>query len=335
MTPPAPARTHIWDGTHTLPDWLTGHHWTAGQLVIHTPDGDTRPQAGWWLIRWTDDLVTTASPAVAERVYGNDGLWGRLQRAEHEIAQHTEAEAADIAAGSYAGRAETAERGLSRLLDLVRDFLDDSVCDLDAYGYCVAHSWACSGVRCPHARARDVLAALDGQQQTDAGPEPEDLTGAYTPDPPIGCLTPAPAWTPPPPGDKREQLPDTMLALIRDQMPDYLSTACQTADTLGLAACYPGSGVPRPEYDEIREHAERLHDRCRINQKFTGQLCACGCHAGAEQPGPAATEPRLAQDGVDTPGCTCGHTGMGVSWHGDDCLWRRGVVDCPGRPAPG
>ena len=88
----------------------------------------------------------------------------------------------------------------------------------------------------------------------------------------------AAAWTPPPPGDRREQLPDAMLALIRDRMPDYLSTACQTADTLACAACYPGSGVPRPQYDEIREHAERLHERCRINQKFTGQLCACGCH---------------------------------------------------------
>lgn len=43
------------------------------------------------------------------------------------------------------------------------------------------------------------------------------------------------------------------------------------------------------------------------------------------------TEP--AQSG-STPGCDCGHDGMGVSWHGDDCLWRRSVVDCPGRPTP-
>lgn len=46
-------------------------------------------------------------------------------------------------------------------------------------------------------------------------------------------------------------------------------------------------------------------------------------------------EARLAQDGVDTPGCDCGHDGMGVSWHSDDCPWRRSVVDCPGRPTPG
>ena len=56
-----------------------------------------------------------------------------------------------------------------------------------------------------------------------------------------------------------------------------------------------------------------------------------------KQPGPLTPveEPRLAQSGIDTPGCTCGHTGRGVSWHADDCLWRRSVVDCPGRPTPG
>lgn len=228
------AHTWTWTGDRTLPDWLDRHHhWHTDRPVIHTTDGPRHLYDGWMVILWTDQAITVASTTVAERVYGNDGLWGRLQRAEHEIAQHTEAEAADIAAGSYAGRAETAERGLSRLLDLVRDFLDDSVCDLDAYGYCVAHSWACSGLRCPHARARDVLAALDGE------PQPEDLTGAYQPDPPIGCITATAA-------------------------PD-----------------------------------------------------------------------RLAQSGVDTPGCNCGHEGMGVSWHRDDCPWRRSAVDCPGRPTPG
>lgn len=48
----------------------------------------------------------------------------------------------------------------------------------------------------------------------------------------------------------------------------------------------------------------------------------------------AAEEARLAMSDIDTPGCDCGHDGMGVSWHGDDCPWRRSVVDCPGRPTP-
>lgn len=90
-------------------------------------------------------------------------------------------------------------------------------------------------------------------------------------------------WTPPPPGSTAEQVPEHLLALIRDRLPDYTSTACQTADTVACAACYPGSGIARPQYDEIREHAERLHNRCRLNNKFTGQLCACGCHP-EEQP---------------------------------------------------
>jgi hypothetical protein len=89
---------------------------------------------------------------------------------------------------------------------------------------------------------------------------------------------PAAAWTPPPPGSTREQLPNHILDIARPHLPDYLSTACQTADVVACAACYPRSGIPRPQYDELRAHAERLHNRCRRNHKFTGQLCVCGCH---------------------------------------------------------
>jgi hypothetical protein len=95
---------------------------------------------------------------------------------------------------------------------------------------------------------------------------------------------PAAAWTPPPPGSTREQLPDHILDIARPDLTDYLSTACQTADVVACAACYPRSGVPRPQYDELREHAERLHNRCRLNHKFTGQLCVCGCHPTEETP---------------------------------------------------
>jgi hypothetical protein len=80
---PTITHTHTWDGSRALPDWLNGHHhWTDDQLVIHTPDGHTRPETGWWLIGWSNDTVTVASPTVAERVYGPDGMAGRLARAE-------------------------------------------------------------------------------------------------------------------------------------------------------------------------------------------------------------------------------------------------------------
>jgi len=84
---------------------------------------------------------------------------------------------------------------------------------------------------------------------------------------------PLPTWTPPPPGVTTEQLPDEILAVINGQLPDYTSTACQTADAVACTATYR-----HPLYDELRAHAERLHARCRLNHKFTGRLCVCGCH---------------------------------------------------------
>lgn len=78
-------------------------------------------------------------------------------------------------------------------------------------------------------------------------------------------------WTPPPPGDRREQLPDHLLAAI--DIPPYTSTACQTADLLSEA-------IPdRPDLaDELGERADRLHARCRLQNKFTGAGCDCICH---------------------------------------------------------
>lgn len=81
-------------------------------------------------------------------------------------------------------------------------------------------------------------------------------------------------WTPPPPGDTREQLPDHLLAAI--DVPPYLSTACETARALQTATdTHPGRA------GELGEWQERLHARCRINNKFTGQLCICRCHQEA------------------------------------------------------
>lgn len=78
-------------------------------------------------------------------------------------------------------------------------------------------------------------------------------------------------WTPPPPGDRREQLPNHLLAAI--DIPTYTSTACEAA---GLAAdAIPG----RPDLaDELAATAERLHLRCRLQNKYTGVACGCDCH---------------------------------------------------------
>lgn len=92
-------------------------------------------------------------------------------------------------------------------------------------------------------------------------------------------------WTPPPPGDTREQLPDHLLAAIWSVLGKYFSTACHTA-TACQAAAYRHAELA----DELRAEAKRLHTRCRTNQKFTGQLCVCGCHT-EEQPRPSTNSP--------------------------------------------
>lgn len=78
-------------------------------------------------------------------------------------------------------------------------------------------------------------------------------------------------FVPPPPGSTAEQLPDDGLTLI--DPPPYLSTACETAQLLEqVTAEHPDRQAG------LGEWARRMHDRCRINQKFTGQLCSCTHH---------------------------------------------------------
>jgi hypothetical protein len=57
----------------------------------------------------------------------------------------------------------------AQLAALVRDFLDPDPCALNHHGYCQAHGWLCSG-RCPHARAREVLAAYDSASSAGVAP---------------------------------------------------------------------------------------------------------------------------------------------------------------------
>lgn len=80
-------------------------------------------------------------------------------------------------------------------------------------------------------------------------------------------------WTPPPPGDRREQLPAHLLAAIASVLGKYYSTACHTA-TACQASAYRHADLAA----ELRTEAQRLHSRCRLNQKYTGQMCVCSCH---------------------------------------------------------
>lgn len=88
MTPHDPAATWTWTGDRTLPTWLDRHHhWHADRPVIHTTDGPRTLYHGWMAILWRDGAITVASATVAERVYGPNGIAGRLTAAENALAR--------------------------------------------------------------------------------------------------------------------------------------------------------------------------------------------------------------------------------------------------------
>lgn len=77
---------------------------------------------------------------------------------------------------------------------------------------------------------------------------------------------------PPEPGSTEEQIPDEILTLIVRR--PYISTACETARALESAM------IRHPEHHaELQLWRDRMHSRCRINNKFTGVLCACPHHS--------------------------------------------------------
>lgn len=46
------------------------------------------------------------------------------------------------------------------LVELLRDLVDPDDCEFDHHGYCQAHGWTETEPRCPHARAKELLAVL-------------------------------------------------------------------------------------------------------------------------------------------------------------------------------
>ncbi|MFG3046294.1 hypothetical protein ACGFZR_15360 [Streptomyces sp. NPDC048241] len=62
---------------------------------------------------------------------------------------------------------------------------------------------------------------------------------------------------------------------------------------------------------ELRRLAgEAQQDACPTPESHNW---GCGC--------PTDQLPLHAESGIDTPGCDCGHEGMGPKWHGRDCSW--------------
>jgi hypothetical protein len=84
-----------------------------------------------------------------------------------------------------------------------------------------------------------------------------------------------------PPGGTSEQLPADILAAIN--LPVYVSTACETALRLEDAAVAAAREDRDGDVDRFMEWAGRLHERCRLNHKFTGVCCACNHHGEASR----------------------------------------------------
>lgn len=150
---------------------------------------------------------------------------------------------------------------LSGVVDLSvgRNAEDCEICSAAVHRGELDYPWIC---RCEESRrpAKQVCAVL----HTDAG----------------GNAVPCPDIAPEglqanPPGSRRDQLPDRILALLVPGV--YISTACETAIQLFRAVTeYPDRS------EELAVWEKRMHLRCRLNHKFTGTLCECHCHEAGE-----------------------------------------------------
>ncbi len=78
--------------------------------------------------------------------------------------------------------------------------------------------------------------------------------------------------------------------------------------------------------------ATEATERSDIGSEFVRQI------DNPDQAGLDLWETELAQSGVDTPGCDCGHHGMGPRWHAMECAWRatdRAARTTPDHPPTG
>jgi hypothetical protein len=117
--------------------------------------------------------------------------------------------------------------------------------------------------------------------------------------------------------------------------------ALHVPDPRGRSGFHPDDDDTPGAYGEIASACQECGSSdlavrwpCPTIQAIDGQTRV---KAEAEQPAPepppvremtpeetASILPRIATEGVETPGCDCGHAGMGRNWHRGDCAWRSG-----------
>lgn len=110
-------------------------------------------------------------------------------------------------------------------------------------------------------------------------------------------------------------------ARIRAHCPDHLDA--DSADGSWMVChCAVADDLERRLAVEARDGqtTQTEAQRSDVGTEFVQQI---------DNPDEAALnlwEADLAQSGVDTPGCDCGHDGMGVRWHDTACAWKVGLV---------
>lgn len=127
--------------------------------------------------------------------------------------------------------------------------------------------------------------------------------------------------SPPPPGSQH----------YRSGWDDGLEAAIDAArDVLSVV---PGPASTRAE--TLRAAADELlalHDSLITDPDVTGKYLSGIERATTElrrlaDEAQSAECPNLyAQEGVTTPGCDCGHHGMGMRWHRQECSWMAGLL---------
>lgn len=138
-------------------------HIDARSVAILRPESETYTE--WQAV--ADELRRVADEAQQE-CPGYETAPNRCtcdcEGCRHNCAAHQSVEARQ--------QPDTETGAVSRqtLVGLIRDFRDPDPCQLDHHGYCQAHVWMCSGSPCPHARAREVLAAIDAEEAAASGP---------------------------------------------------------------------------------------------------------------------------------------------------------------------
>lgn len=110
--------------------------------------------------------------------------------------------------------------------------------------------------------------ACDCQHRPYINPTPAPPAGPDHDTPGGTAMTETPAHDP-----RREVLEAKFLEAI--DVPPYLSTACDTAHRLEVAATRTAD---REFAAELEAEAARLHERCRLVHKFTGTSCDCPHH---------------------------------------------------------